>query len=156
LAKDPLAPTRPSRSADPRPGRSPRSELIRTGFTAFNFARSSLFPERTSTVTASSRPEISQLFVSQMEGYAISSHFRLFRVDAAWPRLGRAFRTAPVSRQTDPNLVWHSPRFHSRPATLLRPPFCPFHRSVLFLPAAAQVKKETSRKRQKGKKHEIR
>jgi len=24
----------------------------------------------------------------------------LFRVDAAWPRLGRAFRTAPVSRQT--------------------------------------------------------
>jgi hypothetical protein len=26
----------------------------------------------------------------------------------------------------------------------------------LFLPAAAQVKKETSRKRQKGKKHEIR
>src|SRR5260370_37513362 len=75
---------------------------------------------------------------------------------AACPRLGRAFRTAPVSRQTNPNLVWHSPRFHSRPATLLRPPFCPYHRSALFLPAAAQVKKETSRKRQKGKKHEIR
>ena len=66
------------------------------------------------------------------------SHFALLRVDAAWPRLGRAFRTAPISRQTDPNPVWHSPRFHSRPATLLRPPFCPFHRSVLFLPAAAQ------------------
>src|SRR5208282_409749 len=81
---------------------------------------------------------------------------RLFRVDAAWPRLGRAFRTAPVSRQTKPKPVWHSPRFHSRPATLLRSPFCPFHRSALFLPAAAQVKKETSRKRQKGKKHEIR
>ncbi len=48
----------------------------------------------------------------------------LFRVGAAWPRLGRAFRTAPVSRQTKPNSVWHSPRFHSRPATLLRPPFC--------------------------------
>ena len=31
------------------------------------------------------------------------SHFVLFRVDAAWPRLGRAFRTAPVSRQTNPN-----------------------------------------------------
>src|SRR5271169_408052 len=75
---------------------------------------------------------------------------------AARPRLGRAFRTAPVSRQTNPNRVWHSSRFHSRPATLLRPPFCPFHRSALFLPAAAQVKKETSRKRQKGKKHEIR
>ena len=84
------------------------------------------------------------------------SHYALLRVDAAWPRLGRAFRTAPVSRQTNPNRVWHSPRFHSRPATLLRPPFCPFHRSALFLPAAAQVKKETSRKRQKGKKHEIR
>src|SRR5580698_8970280 len=55
-------------------------------------------------------------------------HLVLFRVDAAWPRLGRAFRTAPVSRQTNPNPVWHSPRFHSRPATLLRPPFCPFRR----------------------------
>src|SRR5580704_10939200 len=75
---------------------------------------------------------------------------------AAWPRLGRLFRTAPVSRQTNPNPVWHSPRFHSRPATLLRPPFCPFHRSALFLPAAALVKEETSRKRKKGKKHEIR
>src|SRR6202790_2266062 len=52
--------------------------------------------------------------------------------------------------------VCHSPRVHSRPATLLRSPFCPFHRSALFLPAAALVKKETSRKRQKGKKHEIR
>ena len=41
-------------------------------------------------------------------------HFALFRVDAAWPRLGRAFRTAPVSRQTKPKCVWHSPRFHSR------------------------------------------
>jgi hypothetical protein len=55
------------------------------------------------------------------------------------------------SRQTTPNTVWHSPRSHSRPATLLRPPFCPFHRSALFLPAAAQVKEETSRRRQKGK-----
>src|SRR6266446_9754172 len=83
-------------------------------------------------------------------------HCALLRVDAAWPRLGRAFRTAPVSRQTNPNPVWPSPRFHSRPASLLRPPFCPFHRSALFLPAAAQVKKETSRKRQKGKNNEIR
>jgi hypothetical protein len=58
-------------------------------------------------------------------------HFIPFRVDAAWPRLGRAFRTAPVSRQTNPDPVWHSPRFHSRPATLPRPPFCPFHRSRL-------------------------
>jgi len=88
--------------------------------------------------------------------FASLSHFALLRVDAAWPRLGRAFRTAPVSRQTNPNPVWHSPRFHSRPATLLRTPFCPFHRSALFLPAGALVKKETSRNRQKGKKHEIR
>src|SRR5207302_6275073 len=35
-------------------------------------------------------------------------------------------------------------------------PFRPFYRSALFLPAAALVKEETSRKRQKGKKHEIR
>ena len=58
-------------------------------------------------------------------------HCVLFLVDAAWPRLGRAFRTAPVSRQTNPNPVWHSPRFHSRPATLLRPPFCPFRQCRL-------------------------
>src|ERR1700722_1936498 len=91
-----------------------------------------------------------------MEAAQTCSHFVLFRVDAARPRLGRAFRTAPVSRQTNPHPVWHSPRFHSRPATLLRPPFCPFPRSALFLPAAAQVKEETSRKRQKGKDNEIR
>jgi len=40
------------------------------------------------------------LYQSQKEGYAIFSHFVLLRVGAAWPRLGRAFRTAPVSRQT--------------------------------------------------------
>ena len=89
-------------------------------------------------------------------GYASLSTAPSSGVDSAWPRLGRAFRTAPVSRQTKTNAVWHSPRFHSRPATLLRPPFCPFHRSALFLSAAAQVKEETSRNRQKGKKHEIR
>jgi hypothetical protein len=80
-----------------------------------------------------------------------SSHSSPFRVGAARPRLGRAFRTAPVSRQTEPNPVWHSPRFHSRPATLLRPPFCPFARVALFFLAAAQVKEKTSRHRQKGK-----
>src|SRR5208337_3928446 len=86
-------------------------------------------------------------FDSAMEATRVFPPTAPFRVDAAQSRLGRAFWTAPLSRQTDPNRVWHSPRFHSRPATLLRPPFCPFHRSVLFLPAAAQVKKETSRKR---------
>ena len=84
-------------------------------------------------------------------GYAASVHFFLFRLDAAWPRLGRAFRTAPVSRQTNPYPVWHSPRFHSRPATLLRPPFRPFTSVVLFFLAAALVKEKTSRHRQKGK-----
>src|SRR5580658_9855929 len=101
------------------------------------------------------RPGISSGFFF-VGGFASCFHCALFRVDAAQPRLRRAFRTAPVSRQTTPYPVWHSPRFHSRPATLLRPPFCPFHRSALFLPAAALVKEETSRKRQKGKKHEIR
>src|SRR5580658_316469 len=72
-------------------------------------------------------------------------------MDAAWPRLGRAFRTAPFSRQTKPNRVWHSPRFPSRPATLLRPPFCPFARVALFFLAAAQVKEKTGRKRRKEK-----
>src|ERR1700691_5455231 len=33
-------------------------------------------------------------------------------------RLGRAFPTAPGSRPTNPTPVCHSPRFHSRPATL--------------------------------------
>ena len=58
----------------------------------------------------------------------------LLRVDAAWPRLGRAFRTAPVSRQTHPNPVWHSPRFHSRPATLLRLRSVPFTDPPCFFP----------------------
>ena len=80
-----------------------------------------------------------------------SFHCVLFRVDAAWPRLGRAFRTAPLSRQTKPDCVWHSPRFHSRPTTLPRPPFSSFARVGLFFLAAAQVKEKTSRHRQKGK-----
>src|ERR1700692_1626404 len=77
-------------------------------------------------------------------------------MDAASPRLRRAFWTAPLSRQTKPNRVWHSARFRSRPATLLRPPFCPFTGVALFFLAAALVKENTSRHRQKGKKHEIR
>src|SRR5256885_16591820 len=52
--------------------------------------------------------------------------------------------------------VWHSPRFPSRPATLLRAPFRPFARVALFFLAAAQVKEKTSRHRQKGKIIEIR
>ena len=41
----------------------------------------------------------------------------------------------------------HSAFTHALP--ILRASFCPFHRSALFLPAAAQVKEETSPKRQK-------
>lgn len=52
--------------------------------------------------------------------------------------------------------VCHEPRFHSRPATLFRPPFCPFHQYRLVFSRCALVKKKTSRYRQKGKKHEIR
>src|SRR5271157_3884636 len=53
-------------------------------------------------------------------------HSALVQVDAAQPRLGRVLRTAPVSRQTKPNPVCHSPRFHSHPAT------CTSLRSVPF------------------------
>ena len=48
--------------------------------------------------------------------------------------------------------VCHEPRFPSRPATLPRPPFCPLPRSGLFFPAAALVKKKTSRKRREREK----
>jgi hypothetical protein len=41
--------------------------------------------------------------------------------------------------------------FHSRPATLRRPPFCPFNRVALFFLATALVKEKTSRHRQNGK-----
>ena len=51
-----------------------------------------------------------------------------------------------------PNAVCHEPRFPSRPATLPRPPFCPLPRSALFFPAAALVKKKTSRKRREREK----
>src|ERR1039458_10820521 len=83
-------------------------------------------------------------------------HFVLFQVDAASPRLGRAFRTAPVSRQTKPNRVWHSPRFHSRPATLLRPPFCPFHQYRLFFFPLAPVEEKKKRYPQKREKQKNR
>lgn len=39
--------------------------------------------------------------------------------------------------------VCHSARFHSRPTTLLRAPFCPLPRPALLFTAAAQVKKKT-------------
>src|SRR5580658_2647301 len=42
-------------------------------------------------------------------------------------------------------------RFHSGPAALLRPPFCPFTRVALFFLAAALVKEKTGRHRQNGK-----
>src|SRR5579863_2774709 len=84
-------------------------------------------------------------------------HCVLFRVDAAWPRLGRAFRTAPVSRQTikQERFGTHRAFTHALPPSFgLRS--VPFAVPVLFLPAAAQVKEETSQKRQKGKNNEIR
>src|SRR5882724_8052742 len=62
-----------------------------------------------------------------------SSYCALFQADAARPRLGRASRTAPVSRQTNPNPVWHEPRFHSRPATLPPGSVRPFHPFRLVL-----------------------
>lgn len=85
-----------------------------------------------------------------------SSHYGSSGWAAAWPRLGRALRIAPLSRQTETKRVWHSPRFPSRPAILLRPPFCSFYQDRLVFSRFAPVKKKTSRSRQKGKKHEIR
>ena len=59
----------------------------------------------------------------------------LCRVDALRPGLGRSLRAhAPVSRQTNPNPVWHSPRFHSRPATLIRLRSVPFTVPPCFFP----------------------
>src|SRR5579863_6660962 len=79
---------------------------------------------------------------------------------SGWAPLGRGsdghFGLRRFRAKRTPTAFGTHRAFSSRPATLLRPPFCPFHRSALFLPAAALVKEETSRKRQEGKKHEIR
>jgi hypothetical protein len=66
-------------------------------------------------------------------GYASSLPLRIVRVDAAQPRLGRSLRTAPVSRQTKPNPVCHSPRFHSHPATLTSLRSVPFTVPSVFV-----------------------
>src|SRR5271169_5967260 len=58
---------------------------------------------------------------------------RIVRVDAAQPRLGRVLRTAPVSRQTKPNPVCHSPRFHSHPVTLTSLRSVPFTVPSVFV-----------------------
>ncbi len=74
---------------------------------------------------------------SQTEGYAICSHFVLLRVGAAWPRLGRAFRTAPVSRQTinQKRFVTNRAFTHALPPSSgLRS--VPFTGVGLFFPAA--------------------
>src|SRR5271165_3897176 len=60
-------------------------------------------------------------------------HSALVQADAAQMRLGRALRTAPVSRQTKPNPVCHSPRFHSHPATLTSLRSVPFTVPSVFV-----------------------
>jgi hypothetical protein len=86
-------------------------------------------------------------------GFAPFPPLRFFRADAAWPRLGRPLRTAPVSRQTNPN----------RTLALTALSLAPCHPSprlrsllfpgvALFFLAAALVKEKTSRHRQKRKK----
>jgi hypothetical protein len=85
---------------------------------------------------------------SQAEGCAVFSPLRP-------PPGGRRLAAAPTDFSActgsapnhKPKAVCHEPRFPSRPATLPRPPFCPLPRSALFFPAAALVKKKTSRKR---------
>src|SRR5580658_2221792 len=83
-------------------------------------------------------------------------HFALLRVDAAWPRLGRAFRTAPVSRQTNPNRVWHSPRFPSRPATLPPAFVLSLRPCRLVFPRCRSGERKNKPTPAEGKKHEIR
>jgi hypothetical protein len=88
-------------------------------------AQQSSFSKTPSFVKPSSNPK--------RKATPIFPHFGLLRVDAASPRLGRAFRAAPVSRQTyRPRAVWHSPRFHSRPATLPGLRSVPFTGSACF------------------------
>src|ERR1700691_4021142 len=83
-------------------------------------------------------------------------HCALSRVGAAWPRLGRAFRTAPVSRQTKPNRVWHSPRFPSRPATLLPASVLSLRPCRLVFPRCRSGERKNKPTPAEGKKHEIR
>ena len=96
--------------------------------------------------------DLTTIHNSQTEGCAIFSHYGSHpggrRLAAARTGVSDCAGFAPNHK---PKAVCHEPRYHSRPATLLRTPFCPFHRSALFLPAAAQVKKETSRNGRKGK-----
>jgi len=64
-------------------------------------------------------------------------HPALFRVDATQSRFGRAFRIAPVARQTNPYPVWLQPRFSLTPLPpSLRAPFplSPFRLCPVQLP----------------------
>jgi hypothetical protein len=75
-----------------------------------------------------------------------------------WTPLGRGSDGRFGSRRFRAKLTptpfgTHRAFTHALPPS--RPPFCLFHRSALFLPAAAQVKEETSRRRQKGKKMKL-
>src|SRR5271165_4384708 len=60
-------------------------------------------------------------------------HSALVQVVAAQARLGRALRTAPVSRQTKPKPVCHSPRFHSHPAAFTSLRSVPFTVPPVFV-----------------------
>jgi hypothetical protein len=83
----------------------------------------------------------------------IFPHFGFLQVDAAWPRLGRAFRTAPVSRQTiiQTRFVTNRAFPHALPPSPgLRSALCPV--PGLFFLAAALVMKKTSRKRREREK----
>jgi hypothetical protein len=57
---------------------------------------------------------------------------------------GRSGSCAGFAPNHKPRAVCHSPRRHSRPATLLPTAFCPFANVALFFLAAAQVKEKTA------------
>ena len=90
---------------------------------------------------------------SQAEGCAV---FAPLRPPPGGRRLAAA-RTdvsdrAGFAPNHEPKAVCHEPRFPSRPATLPPASVLPLPRSALFFPAAALVKKKTSRKRREREK----
>src|SRR5664279_3795680 len=78
-------------------------------------------------------------------------HSALVRVDAAKSRLGRVLRTAPVSRQTKPKPVCHSPRFHSHPATVTSLRSVPFTVPSVFVGLRAREEQKQAANGRKEK-----
>src|SRR5207237_10089599 len=74
---------------------------------------------------------------------------------SSWTPLSRdsdgRFRLRRSRAKSNPKPPWHSPRFHSRPATLTSPPFSSFLVPSVFV-RWRQRRTKTGRQRQKRKK----